>query len=105
MELDPEEASALQEVQAVYSTACTPGWQAYILPKIREFVDEAHEDMIGAGQASDEVCGRLAKRWVQRVSLLRGIEKYIEQCENDRKRIIAEIDERKRQAEGVPLEY
>jgi len=105
MELDPEEAKQLREVSEVCNVSSTIGWVGYLLPKIKEFVEEAHEEMLGAIHASDAVMGGLTKRWQQRESMLRGILKYIESCEDEKKRILQEIEERKRQNEGVPLEF
>lgn len=105
MELDPEELKQLHEVREVCNTSYTVGWTAYLLPKIREFVDEAHEDMVGALHASDAVIGGLTKRWQQRESMLRGILEYVQRCEDDKKRIIAEGTKRENENESIPLVY
>lgn len=104
MDLDPEEVKQLHEVREVCNTSYTVGWTAYLLPKIREFVDEAHEDMVGALHASDAVIGGLTKRWQQRESMLRGILDYVARCEEDRKRILQEIEERKKLYDSIPVE-
>jgi hypothetical protein len=104
MELDPEEVKQLHEVREVCNTSYTVGWTGYLLPKIKEFVEEAHEDMLGAVHASDAVMGGFTKRWVQREAMLRGILEYVARCEDDRKRILQEIEERKKQYDSVPVE-
>jgi hypothetical protein len=65
---------------------------------MRGFVDEAHEDMVGAPkEINDATLGQLTRRWQQREAMYRGIMDYVAQCDADRKRILTEIAEREQE--------
>lgn len=59
------------------------GWQ-HIRSQIQKFVDEAHEDMFGAVYASAEVKAAFQMRWQQREAMWRGIQKYIDDCADEK---------------------
>jgi len=61
------------------------------------FVEEAHEDMVGAGYASDSIKASLQTRWQQRISMLRGVESYVSGLQSERELLIE-------QARSVPAE-
>ena len=67
---------------------------------MRTFVDEASEDMIGAVYATAEVKAGLQNRWQQRVSMLRGVEKYVQSCEDEKNLLLDEA--RQQQQRSVP---
>jgi hypothetical protein len=66
---------------------------------MKAFVEEASEDMIGAVYATDAIKANLQLRWQQRVAMLRGVEKYISECEFKRQLLIEESKERSSHAE------
>ena len=94
--LTQQELDHLAEVREVCRTVNTSGWQR-ILQQMKAFVEEASEDMIGAVYASDAIKANLQLRWQQRVSMLRGVEKYISDCEFKRQLLIEESKERSSQ--------
>lgn len=57
---------------------------------MKAFVEEASEDMVGAVYASDSIKAALQMRWQQRTAMLRGVEKYISECEFKRQLAIEE---------------
>lgn len=81
--LTAEELQHLAEVREVCRTINSAGWQ-HLLTQIKRFVDEAHEDMFGAVYASAEVKAAFQMRWQQREAMLRGIQKYIADCEDEK---------------------
>ena len=54
------------------------------------FVEEAHEDMFQALYASNDIKAALQNRWQQREAMLRGVEKYISDCEMERQQLLSE---------------
>ena len=66
------------------------GWRR-ILAQMQSFVDEAMESMIAAPYASDAIKAAMLMRWQQRISMLRGVEKYVSSCEDERKVLLEEI--------------
>src|SRR5882724_346384 len=103
-ELDPEELKHLQQLAEVSKTASSAGWIAYILPQLHKWVSEAHEDMVGASYGSNETRLGLMNRWQQREAMVRGLESYISECEADRLRILQDIEDRRKELDGVPVE-
>jgi len=97
--LTQQELDHLSEVREVCITVNTSGWHR-ILSQMKAFVEEAQEDMIGAVYATDAIKASLQMRWQQRVSMLRGVEKYIDECEFERKLLIEES----KQQPSVPRE-
>jgi len=95
--LTQPELDHLAEVREVCRTVNTSGWHR-ILAQMKAFVAEAQEDMVGAVYASDSIKAALQMRWQQRVAMLRGVEKYIDECEFERKMLIEEA----KQQPGVP---
>jgi hypothetical protein len=91
------ELEHLAEVREVCRTVNTSGWHR-ILSQIKAFVDEAQEDMVGAVYASDSIKAALQMRWQQRVAMLRGVEKYVTECENERDTLL----EMSKEQPGVP---
>lgn len=85
--LTTEELDHLSEIREVCNTANTAGWHR-ILKQMRTWVDEAQEDMIGAGYAAAEIKAGLQTRWQQRVSMLRGVEKYVNACLDEKKLLV-----------------
>ena len=69
---------------------------------MRAFVDEAQEDMLGAVYATAEVKSGLQNRWQQRISMLRGVESYVQGCESERDMLLTEA--REQQQRSVPAE-
>lgn len=96
--LTQQELDHLAEVREVCQTAGSSGWHR-ILKQMRAFVDEATEDMLGAVYATAEVKAGLQNRWQQRVSMLRGVEKYVQGCESERDMLLSEARQR-----SVPAE-
>ena len=87
--LTQAELEHLAEVREVYQTVNTAGWRR-ILEQMQRFVDEAQEDMIGAMYAADAVKAGLQTRWQQRISMLRGVKKYIADLEDERVQLLEE---------------
>jgi len=81
--LTAQELQHLAEVREVTRTTNSAGWRL-ILERMRAFVNEAQEDMVGAVYASDSIKASLQMRWQQRVAMLRGVESYIKSCEDER---------------------
>src|ERR1700758_2956711 len=98
--LTPQELDHLAEVREVCQTVNSAGWRR-ILAQMKTFVDEAQEAMIAAPYAADSVKAAMLMRWQQRISMLRGVEKYIESCEFSRQQLLEEI---KPQQRSVPTE-
>jgi hypothetical protein len=82
-----QELDHLSEVREVCQTVETAGWRR-ILEQMKAFVDEAQEEMIGAAYASAEIKAGLQTRWQQRISMLRGVEKYISGLQFERQMLI-----------------
>jgi len=81
--LTQSELAHLAEVREICRTINTAGWRM-IISQMKAFVQEAQEDMVGAVYATDSIKAALQMRWQQRVSMLRGVEKYISECESER---------------------
>ena len=99
---EDEEAAELEhlaEVREVCQTVNSGGWRR-ILAQMEAFVQEAQEDMIGAVYASDSIKAALQMRWQQRVAMLRGVEKYVSACENERTALLSEVTQQR----SVPTE-
>ena len=95
-QLERTELQLLAELREIHHTTNTAGWTR-LRTLIEGFVDEAHEDMLGAVFASAEVKAAYLTRWQQREAMRRGIMDYIAQCDRERNRILEEIEERERQ--------
>ena len=87
--LTQQELDHLAEIREVCRTVNTSGWHR-ILTQMKAFVAESQEDMVGAVYASDSIKAALQMRWQQRVAMLRGVEKYIDECEFERRVLIEE---------------
>jgi shikimate kinase len=62
------------------------------------FVDEAHEEMLAVKPTdSDATKAAYLVRWQQREAMYRGITDYVAQCDQDRQRILEEIEEREKE--------
>ena len=91
--LTPSELDHLAEIREVCTTVNSAGWHR-ILAQMEAFVDEAQEEMIGAVYASAEIKAALQMRWQQRIAMLRGVEKYVQSCESERKLLLQDMTQR-----------
>ena len=85
-----EELQHLKELSEVTSTATTPGWMR-IMKRLQEMVDDAKEDMLGAGDKPDIVLAPLARRWTQRAAMVRDIETYIASCQTEKDALLQSL--------------
>jgi hypothetical protein len=104
--LDPDEIEALSELRDIQTLINSPGWTLRLRPLLESLVNEAEEEMLGAVFATTDVKASMLTRWQQRKAMLRAVLQYIESCETKRKRILEEIEERRKAEtqQGVPLE-
>ena len=101
--LTPLELEHLAEVREVTVTANSAGW-IRILHQMEKFVEEAHEDMFSAVYASDAIKAALQNRWQQREAMLRGVKKYIQDCNDERKMLLDSVTPRSVPVEDVNAE-
>lgn len=91
--LTQQELDHLAEIREVCQTVNSAGWRR-ILAQMKSWVEEANEDMIGAGYAVDSIKAGLQNRWQQRVAMLRGVEKYVQACLDEREMLLEESKQR-----------
>lgn len=106
--LSSDELERLQELRDVQQFADSRGWRLHILPQLEVFVTQAQEDLIGAKYANDQVRLRLLSRWEDRKTILDAVLDYIRKCEHDRKIIVEEIEQRRKEntetLDSVPVD-
>lgn len=76
------ELQHLAELRDILNTVNSPGWSR-IMKRLDELVDEAREEMIGAGGASDAHLAAMTRRWQQREAVVRDIRLYAESCQTE----------------------
>ena len=103
--LSTEELERLQELRDVAAFAESRGWRLHILPQLEVFVTQAQEDLIGAKYANDQVRLRLLSRWEDRKTILDAVLDYIRKCEHDRKVIVEEIEQRRKENVDPLVEF
>lgn len=81
----------LKELMEVISTASTPGWMR-IIKRLEELSEQAHEDMVGAGDKPDIVLAPLARRWIQREAMVRDVKEYLLSCQTEKDEILKSIE-------------
>lgn len=99
--LTQQELDHLAEIREVCQTVNSAGWRR-ILAQMKSWVDEAQEDMIGAGYAADAVKAGLQNRWQQRVAMLRGVEKYVGACQDEKEALLLEAKQRSEPLANIP---
>lgn len=81
----------LKELMEVISTAATPGWMR-IMKRLEELAEQAHEDMVGAGDKPDIVLAPLARRWIQREAMVRDVKVYLSSCQTEKDEVLKSLD-------------
>lgn len=100
--LSTDELERLQELRDVQQFAESRGWRLHILPQLETFAQQALEDLQGAKYANDQVRLRLLSRWEDRKTVLDAILEYIAKCEHDRKVVVEEIEQRRKENTETP---
>src|SRR6266850_640278 len=100
--LEPDELEQLRELQQVHELANSEGWRTRIMPLLESQVEAAKESMVGNISSDPMTYMRLQLRWQQREAMLRELVNYLAQCEETRKRILDEIEERRKIEMGIP---
>lgn len=100
--LEPDELEQLRELQQVHELANSEGWRTRIMPLLQEQVECAKEAMIGNISADPMTYMRLQMKWQQRELMFRDLMRYIDDCEQKRKRILEDIEERRKIEQGIP---
>ena len=89
--LTAEELQHLAELREVCNTADSPGWM-HVLKQVQKWVDEAHEDMVGAKPGdTDRTKANLLDRWQQREAIKRGILQYAQDCQDQKQMLLEQI--------------
>lgn len=99
--LESDELEHLKELQEVHELFTSTGWRTRIMPLLQEQVEQAKEAMVGNISSDPMTYMRLQLRWQQREAMLRELVGYIDGCEQQRKRILEEIEERRKEAAGI----
>ena len=103
--LSSDELERLQELRDVQQFAESRGWRLHILPQLQVFVDQALEDLQGAKYATDQVRLRLLSRWEDRKTMVDAVVEYIAKCDHDRKVIVEEIEQRRKENVDPLVEF
>lgn len=89
--LTTEELQHLAELRDVCATTDSAGW-LHVLSQVQKWVNEAHEDMVGAKpDDTDRTKANLLDRWQQREAILRGIKQYADDCQDQKQMLLEQI--------------
>ena len=99
MELPKEELEELKELSDISTLSQTPGWLR-LKDQLKEWSEEAQEDMMGNESSDPMTALRLQIRWQQREGVSRAIVSYIESGLDRLATIKAEIAARAKEHES-----
>lgn len=92
------ELQHLAELRDVINTVNSPGW-VRIMKRLEELVEEAREDVVGAGAAPDAHLAALTRRWQQREAVVRDIRLYAESCQKEVNELLKRPETEERNAQ------
>lgn len=88
--LTTEELQHLAELREVCQTTDSPGWMR-VVEQMQASVLEAHEAMIGNTSHDPMSYMHLQLRWQQREAMLRGVQQYVHDCNEQKHSLLEQI--------------